>query len=150
MTITSIYGSQLQHSNGVELNYGLERWDWHDGTQQQWNEVFFFPCNCRRKVTCNIEGLICRHLEELSLPYRWKWKHKGAVTSHNFKKWLCSTPKNYRKGGRSSQDSALLVVGFDSCMLTQWTVCLPVEVVPEVVIDWLFICACIWGGVYVS
>lgn len=26
----------------------------------------------------------------------------------------------------------------------------PVEVVPEAVIDWLFICACIWGGVYVS
>lgn len=28
--------------------------------------------------------------------------------------------------------------------------CLPVEVVPEVAIDWLFMCACIWGGVYVS
>lgn len=42
-----------------------------------------------------------------------------AVTSHKLRKWLCSTPKNYRKGGRSSQDSALVVGGFDSCMLTQ-------------------------------
>lgn len=28
--------------------------------------------------------------------------------------------------------------------------CLPVEVVPEVPIGWLFMCVCMWGGVYVS
>lgn len=63
---------------------------WSDGIDmmaQSSNEMrvvlfffFFLSCNCRRKVTCNVEGLICRHLQALSLPYRWKWKRKAAVT----------------------------------------------------------------------